>query len=241
MDLSQRLSNQFSMSKTYNQTPVTITYKNFIKGATKGMIEDPSGEGYLKIVEAGDGTRHDHYVKVGEVSNIHNILFAINKPTKGAINIFYDAQSQEYQIQSSFGGEYMRMADQQKGIVIKDSLQNLQLRSLYQMADMAFVIPDPVVNGRMGIIKATKDAPAQTNALILDVSSGGQTKTLELLGGRGSTPSPVKVAINGLEVYATYGSKTIALPFSITLNDFIAEKYPGTEKSGIRLYLIHYS
>ncbi|MDC1362869.1 cytochrome c biogenesis protein ResB [Flavobacteriaceae bacterium] len=231
MDLSQRLSNHFSMSKTYNQTPVTITYKDFIKGATKGMIEDPLGEGYLKIVEAGDGTRHDHYVKVGEVSNIHNILFAVNKPTKGAINIFYDEQSQEYQIQSSFAGEYMRMADQQKGIVIKDSLQNLQLRSLYQMAAMAFVIPDPVVNGRMGIIKATKDAPALTNALILNVSSGGQTKTLELLGGRGSTPSPVKVDINGLEVYATYGSKTIELPFSITLNDFIAEKYPGTEKS----------
>jgi len=195
------------------------------------MIEDPLGEGYLKIVEAGDGTRHDHYVKVGEVSNIHNILFAVNKPTKGAINIFYDEQSQEYQIQSSFAGEYMRMADQQKGIVIKDSLQNLQLRSLYQMAAMAFVIPDPVVNGRMGIIKATEDAPAVTNALILNVSSGGQTKTLELLGGRGSTPSPVKVDINGLEVYATYGSKTIELPFSITLNDFIAEKYPGTEKS----------
>ena len=231
MDLSQRLSNHFSISKTYNQTPVTITYKDFIKGATKGMIEDPGGEGYLKIVEAGDGTRHDHYVKVGEVSNIHNILFAVNKPTKGAINIFYDEQSQEYQIQSSFAGEYMRMADQQKGIVIKDSLQNLQLRSLYQMAAMAFVIPDPVVNGRMGIIKATKDAPAVTNALILNVSSGGQTKTLELLGGRGSTPSPVKVDINGLEVYATYGSKTIELPFSITLNDFIAEKYPGTEKS----------
>ena len=32
-------------------------------------------------------------------------------------------------------------------------------------------------------------------------------------------------------MYATYGSKTMALPFSITLNDFIAEKYPGTEKS----------
>ena len=37
--------------------------------------------------------------------------------------------------------------------------------------------------------------------------------------------------MNDLEVYATYSSKKIELPFSITLNDFIAEKYPGTEKS----------
>jgi cytochrome c-type biogenesis protein CcsB len=83
----------------------------------------------------------------------------------------------------------------------------------------------------MGIIKAPKDGPAGTNALLLDISSGGETKTLELLGGKGSTPNPVKVDVNGLEVYATYGSKKIELPFSITLNDFIAEKYPGTEKS----------
>tara|TARA_B100000787_G_scaffold119066_1_gene89241 strand:+ start:81230 stop:84400 length:3171 start_codon:yes stop_codon:yes gene_type:complete len=231
MDLSERLSNRFSMNKTYNGTPVTVTYKDFIKGATEGMIEDPSGEGYLKIVEAGDGTRHDHFVKVGEVSNIHNILFAINKPTKGAINILYDAQTESYQIEPAFAGEYMRMADQQKGSVFKDSLQDLQLRSLYQLAGMAFVVPDPVINGRMGVIKAPKDAPVGTNALLLDISSGGQTKTLELLGGKGSTPNPVKVDVNGLEVYATYGSKKIELPFSITLNDFIAEKYPGTEKS----------
>jgi cytochrome c-type biogenesis protein CcsB len=231
MDLSERLGNRFSMSKTYNGTPVTVTYKDFIKGALEGMIEDPAGEGYLKIVEAGDGTRHDHFVKVGDVSNIHNILFAINKPTKGAINIFYDAQTEAYQIESAFAGEYMRMADQQKGNVFKDSLQDLQLRSLYQLAGMAFVVPDPIINGRMGIIKAPKDAPTGTNALLLDISSGGETKTLELLGGKGSTPSPVKVDVNGLEVYATYGSKKIELPFSITLNDFIAEKYPGTEKS----------
>jgi cytochrome c-type biogenesis protein CcsB len=231
MDLSERLGNRFSMNKTYNGTPVTVTYKDFIKGALEGMIEDPAGEGYLKIVEAGDGTRHDHFVKVGDVSNIHNILFAINKPTKGAINIFYDAQTEAYQIESAFAGEYMRMADQQKGNVFKDSLQDLQLRSLYQLAGMAFVVPDPIINGRMGIIKAPKDAPTGTNALLLDISSGGETKTLELLGGKGSTPSPVKVDVNGLEVYATYGSKKIELPFSITLNDFIAEKYPGTEKS----------
>ena len=33
------------------------------------------------------------------------------------------------------------------------------------------------------------------------------------------------------QVYLTYGAKTYELPFSITLNDFIADKYPGTEKS----------
>lgn len=38
------------------------------------------------------------------------------------------------------------------------------------------------------------------------------------------------MTIAGLKVYLNYGSKEYKLPFSITLNDFIADKYPGTEK-----------
>jgi hypothetical protein len=30
---------------------------------------------YLKIVETGDGGRHEHFLKEGEVQNIHNVLF----------------------------------------------------------------------------------------------------------------------------------------------------------------------
>jgi hypothetical protein len=42
---------------------------------------------YLKIVEAGDGGRHEHFLKEGEVQNIHNVLFSVNKFTDGAIKI----------------------------------------------------------------------------------------------------------------------------------------------------------
>ncbi|MGB2476173.1 MAG: cytochrome c biogenesis protein CcsA, partial [Flavobacteriaceae bacterium] len=38
-------------------------------------------------------------------------------------------------------------------------------------------------------------------------------------------------SIGGLDFYLTYGSLPLELPFEIKLNDFIAEKYPGTEKS----------
>ncbi len=49
------------------------------------MVEDINGDMFLKIVEAGDGNRHDHFLKMGEVANIHNILFAFNAYTDGAV------------------------------------------------------------------------------------------------------------------------------------------------------------
>ncbi|MGJ8666209.1 MAG: cytochrome c biogenesis protein CcsA [Patiriisocius sp.] len=230
LNLSERLDNDFSISTNYNNIPVTITYKDFIDNATSGLIETEEGESFIKIVEAGDGTRHDHWVKEGEVSNIHNVLFAFNEPTKGAINIGFDNATEEFTIDSPFEGTFMRMADRMEGAVVADSLQPLMLRSLYNFGEMAFVIPEPVTTGRRGMIKGTKENPSVTDALIVEVSSGNETETIELLGGKGTFPDPEKVTVNGLDVYLTYGSKKYELPFSITLKDFIAEKYPGTQK-----------
>ena len=228
--LSERLDNDFTIEIDYNEQPVTIKYKDFIKNAKEGLIETEDGSQYLKIVEAGDGNRHDHWLEVGEVASIHNVLFAVNKPTEGAINITYNEDG-SYDIESPFEGSYMRMADQKQGSVAKDSLQPLMLRSLYQLAGMAFVIPEPMTTGKNGVVKADAGEKTNKDALILDVTSNGETKTIELLGGKGTASNPKKVTVGGLDVYLTYGSKSYELPFSVTLNDFIAEKYPGTEKN----------
>lgn len=228
--LSERLDNYFELNTNYFEQEVTIVYRDYIKNAEEGLIPGDEGAEYLKIVEAGDGSRHEHWLKSGEVTSIHNILFALNVRTYGAININVDSTG-AYNILSPFEGTYMRMADQQQGMVVADSVQPLQLRSLYQLAGTAFVFPEGITTGRMGIIKAAEGLKTNTDALILDVISNGETKTVELLGGMGSYPNPKKTSVGGLDVYLAYGSRKYELPFSITLNDFIAEKYPGTENS----------
>ena len=105
-------NNSFSWQDDYNDIPISVSYVNFINGAEETLVEDLNGDMYLKIVEAGDGNRHDHFLKMGEVANIHNILFAFNAYTDGAINITLDEQN-NYSIQSPFDGTYLRMADQQ--------------------------------------------------------------------------------------------------------------------------------
>ncbi|WP_299439014.1 cytochrome c biogenesis protein CcsA [uncultured Aquimarina sp.] len=228
LELTQATDNDFTINTDYNQQPVTIRYKNYITGAEMGLVETEDGENYLKIVEAGDGNRHDHYLKEGEVSNIHNILVAFNIPTKGAINITY--KNDEYYIESPFDGSYMRMADQQQGLVIKDSIQPLMLRSLYQTAGMQFVIPDPVITGMYDVVPIEVKEKGQQDALIFEVSTKEETKEVKLLGGKGYSNDMQKISLGGLDMYFNYGSKRLELPFSLKLNDFIAEKQPGTEK-----------
>ena len=227
---SEAIKSSLPWNNDFNGQDFTISYVDFIKGAKEGLIPDENGAEFLEIVEAGDGNRHEHYLEVGKVTNIHNILFSLNKLTEGAVN-FVVADS-SYQILSPFEGNFIRMADQLQGQVIKDSLQTLQLRSLYSLGGMQFVIPKPVVKGKFGVVKVPESemTEATQDALVLAVSSNGERVEKRLLGGKGSANFSDQFTVGGLNFTMAYGSKVYELPFSIRLHDFIAEKYPGTEK-----------
>ena len=226
----QAMKSNLPWKSDYNGQPFTISYVDFIAGAKEGLIPDENGKEFLKIVEAGDGQRHEHFLENGQVTSVHGVLFSLNKPTEGAINISTDGG--EYFIDPGFEGSFMRMADQFQGQVAKDSLQELQLRSLYNMAGMQFVIPEPVVKGSYGVVKvpANEVTEATADALVVEVSANGESVQQKLLGGKGTSDFSEKFTVGGLEFSLSYGSKIYELPFSIKLNDFIAEKYPGTEQ-----------
>lgn len=228
--MSPVTDNDFTISEKFDEIPFEIRYKDFIMNAKEVVKEDSNGVFYLKLVESGDGTRHEHYLKEGEVQNIHNVLFAFNKFTAGAINI--TKISDAYTIQSPFEGDFMRMADQFKGSVEKEKIQPLMLRSLYNMGGTQFVIPEPAMKGK--IVQESngdyKDKETD-DALVITVSNEGKEKEVTLVGAKGKMGVPQSFKLGNLEYTVMYGSKVYETPFSVKLNDFIASKYPGTEKS----------
>ena len=159
------------------------------------------------------------------------MLFSLNKMTEGAINIM--ESNGEFQIKSPFEGQFMRMADQFQGTLVKDSLQTFQLRSLYTTAGMQFVVPEPMMKGTYGVISIPEKEKTQNDqdALIVDITSNGETVRKKLLGAKGISNFSGEFKVGGLDFNLSYGSKVYTLPFGIKLNDFIAEKHPGTENS----------
>jgi len=226
--LSEYTNNNFTVSNKFNKQKFKIEYIDFKENVEFSVVEKEAGKNFIKIVEASKGDRHDHYIEEGQVLNIHGVLFSLNNYTEGAINFIY--VDEELFIQSSFGGTYMRMIDQKTGGVNVDEIEDLQLRSLYSIAGLQFVVPDGIVKGEYEIVKSEEEETNQ-NALILKVSSGDESKVIELFGGKGITDNFERIRVSGLDFSLKYGSIVSKLPFSIQLNDFIAEKYPGTEKS----------
>ena len=226
-------NNSFIIKNDFDKQKFEIEYLDFIENVDYSVVESESGSNFIKLVEASKGDRHDHYIEEGQVENIHGVLFSLNNYVENAINFIY--VDDELFIQSSFRGTYMRMIDQETGDVGSDEIEDLQLRSLYNIAGLQFVIPDGIVKGKYEIVKS-EDGETNQNALKLRISSKNEsnfeeTKIVELFGGKGITDNYERIRVAGLDFSLKYGSNVSKLPFSIQLNDFIAEKYPGTEKS----------
>jgi cytochrome c-type biogenesis protein CcsB len=230
VDFSTRLNNKFKTNLVYGEQDINIELVEFIAGAEKDIIPNSSGEEYLKIVEAGDGVPHNHFLKVGEVQSLHNVLYALNKPTKGAVNITYTDNAELF-IESPFEGEYMIMASGTNGILEKNKKQVLNLRSRYLIGNQAIVFPKNVVRGVFDIVQKSEILKSDEDGIALKISTPNEVKTIKMLGGKGINSPFEEFVIGGLNFNIRYGAKVYDLPFSIKLNDFIADKYPGSENS----------
>ena len=225
---AEATNNFFSWKSTFDTQEFSVEYVDFMSNAAEDLVEDPDGEFFIKIVEAGDGNRHDHYIGLGEIVNIHNVLFTLNNPTDGAINIVWDQANDRYTIDTPFGGTTMQMATQALEEVPVDSQIPLRFRSLYSLAGMQFVFPDPVIRGSYQIVK---DKESFQDALTLKITTDKESDTIQVLGAKGFVNDPKQISLGDLVFWVQYGSLEHELPFAVKLNDFIAEKYPGTEKS----------
>ena len=229
VDFSHRLNNDFERVYDYGGTEVKFELKKFIKGAEKDIKPDESGKRYLKIVEASEGRSHNHFLEDGQIANLHNVLISLNNEQSGAINIT-EIDGGLY-IKSPFEGEFFTMATGQRGKLEKDSLQRLALRSQYTIGNMLLVIPKPVVKGVFDIVKKPSILKGDESGAVLDITANGETKSVNLLGGPGTYNRMEEINVGGLDIWLRFGSRLEQLPFEVKLNDFIAEKYPGTEKA----------
>ncbi len=225
--------NDFSIDTDFNNTPVTISYNNFIADAVPEIVEDPKDGKFIieMVVSAGNG-RETVYLERGEVEAIgahqHKIGFESNE--EGIINI--TEKEGVFKVLSPRSLSSFVMATETASTIKKDSLHTLTLRTLYRDGDASFVLLRYVPKGKIDLVSGAeklKDNDEQKDdALIVNVKVNDEVKQTKLLYRQGFLPTEHKVDFDNLKMSLSYGSKTIKTPFSIHLDDFQLERYPGS-------------
>ena len=226
-------TNSFDESYLIDGQQIDVSLKEFIPNPKQVLVTNQkTGKASLKVVISGMNGREEYVITEGESNRYGNLLFNFKKnPIEGAINLAY--RDGELLIQANRLLSQMVMATQKKDTLIPDGqFKPLVLRSLYSDGTNNFVFPEFEANGNYSIIsEAQKVKNESTLALKINVQVNGNEKETYVYGNKGLEGKPTRLRFADLDLAISYGSKEVNVPFAIRLNEFIMERYPGTNSA----------
>lgn len=82
-------------------------------------------------------------------------------------------------------------------------------------------------NGKIKYVPGKEDHKG-VRVLIMDVTFNGKKQEVSVLGGPGYIYNYHKVEFDNIELQIAFGDKKVEVPFSIHLNKFLLDRYPGS-------------
>ena len=225
--LMSPLHKNFKANYDYHGKQISVKATDFIQRKKDSLVADQSGEEFLHVVSAGQKGRENIYIKSGESKSVNGTLVTYNRAIEGAVE--FKNENGNLMIKTPVDAEFMTMATQATGATKKDEFQPLALRSLYTINDLRLVVPEGLKKGKLiayeGDRKKDKDVPDQ---LTVEVQ-GPKTKQLVNLSVEKGNPNAFKqISMDGMNIILGFGPKVYNTPFSLKLDDFVMETYPGS-------------
>ncbi|NOQ92575.1 MAG: cytochrome C biogenesis protein [Flavobacteriaceae bacterium] len=225
-------NNNWHESFLINNDLIDVEVKEFIPNPKQILNKSIDGKPTLKIVVSGINGREEYFLSKGETKRIRNVIYNFKeKQIPEAINIKYENESLSFKTNKVL--TQMIMTTQKKDTIFpSNSYQPLKLRSLYSDGVNNFVLPEFNKSGTISIESENTKVQSQSlMALSMNVSVNGKIKQTLVYGRKGMSGRPQALYFDELDLSISYGSKDMSLPFSIKLNKFILDKYPGTNSA----------
>lgn len=207
---------------------VQIKYKGILKNATDTIEENqPGGKTMLGIVVPGANGRETIFLLDGEVKNMSTFAVAYNNNTRpDAIKI--SDKDGKLVINSPITLNRTAMPSMQKDTIQQGVDMEFKERCLYDLGGPVFVFKKKYEKATKHLIAGTGNGMGTPDALLLDVTYGGHTYPAQVLGGSGYIANFQDAGIKGLNLKLSYGEKEVGIPFSLYLDRFVLERYPGS-------------
>lgn len=234
LQFSPLRDNDFSIDTEIADVPITISYKDFVADAAPEIVDDKeNGIPMLQLVVTSGNGRETVFLEKGEIEEIGLHKHKIGFEARGDDVINMIEKNGEFYMLAPHPVDFFVMADQKAGVIKRDTLQPMTLRTLYRSGDFSFVPLSYHESGKIALIstaeKLKDNDPTKDDALVLNVTAKDKTEEVMLLYRKGFLPTRHEVAIDDIKVGLSYGALPIETHFSVKLNDFQLERYPGSE------------
>ena len=221
-------ANNYTENIELNGKNIEVENLQYMPSASETVVIDPMGEPVVSMLAVGEDRRRiDFIMRQGDVKQIGNKT------------IGFEAKNTDIHLTISegnlmiTGNDSITIAGMMQGepeVIPPDSAVEINNQKAYTLGELNFAVKQFFLKGKTQLVYSP---PAQNRMMLPDalqtkITVGGESKELVVFGTKGQEGIPYSTMVNGVKVTVTYGSKVIELPFSIYLEDFQLERYPGS-------------
>ncbi len=212
---------------TANGSNIDLRIKEIIPNAVESYIENTAnGNDILHLSALSMSGLHNIYIKNGETKDVSGVLIAFNNEDNKAVNIV--EENGVLKIKSPYPFEYSTMAENTVDSIAADSIGVFKENFVYHINNSSFVFSKLMKKAEKKLISSEKEGSG-SDAIVLEAKYNDKSYEIIASNTTGYASDFDVTNIEGEKLEIALGFKTIVLPFSIYLNDFIFEKYPGSE------------
>ncbi|MEI6950068.1 cytochrome c biogenesis protein CcsA [Paraflavisolibacter sp. H34] len=212
---------------SFDEPHFRVIFGEYVRGGVEQVVK--GDKTYIDLAVARGGGREDFLIPQGSALPVGAITVGTAPEGPEPIKIF--KQNGTWMITSDRHLPVMEMATQQAGVVHAGETRPLQFRALYQWEGGAFLVK--AVHEQAALTyrpepdkKKAKQLPDVVRLSITDPQ--GRPVTEAHIRVTNVDPAWHSFTYNGKQYAVTYGPRAEQLPFSLYLEKFELERYPGS-------------
>lgn len=225
--------NQTNFNENLNEN-INLSFEKFVPNAAEKIVTIPDGKPMVNLiitnlVGAQSIDLQNEKVHKGEYAN-----FSLNKKIddNSKPKVYFLNQNNHLYIKSNVAISYKFMDGIKQGSIKPNEALPLRDDVIYMIAQTRFATPDFSASGKIDIV-SVKDPSVKKdkvlNAVIANLEYKGKIEKVALFGkGGGNEGYSKTIKLEDKLLKMSWGAKIIELPFSLLLNDFKLERYPGS-------------
>lgn len=216
--LSQRGKDLFHGHYQFDGKQYEISLTAYYQNAAEELVADNSGDPYLEIIVGGQDGRHELFIKEGETKDVHGLSFSFGDSTNEK-NVRIIRLGEQLQMKLPFPYKMKSVSDVGDTTDV-DGFFPTGIMNVHTIGGTSFVIKNFLEKGVVKYKPGTADDRNGTQ--VVGIAVNDQDYYLEF--GKWK-----EVMTNDIALSLYVGYKKLELPFSLKLNEFQLERYPGSD------------
>lgn len=213
------------LSKDYGK--IKFDYVAFLENAVEKVKENvPDGKKIVSLVVADQTFQQNLFLTERQVRAVGTLSFAFNG-TSNVNAIQIGEKDDSLSLTAPFDMIRTNMATNESDTIRAGTQTGFPKNIIYRAQGMAFMNVGFFSSAATEYVTGSEEEKGN-DILIMNVTIKDKSHKALIFGGSGYTMHLKDYNFDGLSLKMGYGEKPVELPFSLRLNDFILDRYPGS-------------